>query len=397
METEITGARRSSYQIQESDFGKSLKLRIRFSDYAGNQESLTSAAVGPIIFPLRPPSNLKAVPGDGKVGISWDAPENERPNFKALDYEVRWRAADSTGEYSSSGELCALRYIITGLTNGEQIRVQVRARYSGALSSDASLSSLDFEGISLNPTFSASSYTYTASVGEVVSTVTIDAEATDSDATLSVSPSVDVDPSVDGQQVNLDAGENVIAFTVTAENGVGQSTYTVTVTRAESPPGAPRSAMLVTYDDEELTIDWKTPEFDGGAEIIGFKVQWMSGTQDWDSSRQYDLKGKSLNPNVFGVYSRRIASLTNGIEYTVRILAYNEHGDGVASDEITGTPTSLQAQLIDYIDEEVIGEYGDDHAWLSQAWNHMTSNNLVFDLISDWAIPASSMPVAGRI
>ena len=328
------------------------------------------------------------------MGISWNAPENERPNFKALDYEVRWRAADSTGEYSSSGELCTLRYIITGLTNGEQIRVQVRARYAGALSSDASLSSLDSEGISLNPTFSASSYTYTASVRADVSTVTIDAEATDSDATLSVSPSVDVDPSVDGQQVNLDAGENVIAFTVTAENGVGQSTYTVTVTRVESPPGAPRSAKLVTYDDEELTIEWRAPEYDGGSEITGFKVQWKSGTQDWDSSRQYDLKGRSLNPNIYGVYSRRIASLTNGVEYTVRILAYNEHGDGVASDEITGTPTSLQAQLIDYIDEEVIGEYGDDHAWLSQAWNHMTSNNLVFDLISDRAMPASSMPLA---
>ena len=111
-------------------------------------------------------------------------------------------------------------------------------------------------------------------------------------------------------------------------------------------------------------------------------MQWKSGTQDWDSSRQYDLKGRLLNPNIFGIYSRRIASLTNGVEHTIRILAYNEHGDGVASDEITGTPTSLQAQLIDYIDEEIIGEYGDDHAWLSQAWNHMTSNNVVFDLIS---------------
>ena len=501
--TDIPGVTEGTYRIPISDVGKYLKDRVSFTDDAGNQESLTSAAVGPIIFPLRPPSNVKAVPGDGKVGISWDAPENERPNFKALDYEVRWRPADSIGAFSSSGELSTLRYIITGLTNGEQISVQVRARYAGALSSyatasvlatpeagrspqvesadvadtslvlrydstiydtsvpssgafevledstevivssveingrsvwltlassvaqsatvtvsydaptgssasaikdwvgnaaasfseysvtnasalssDASLSSLAIDGVSISPTFSASSYTYTASVEADVSSITIDAEATDSDATLSVSPSVDVDPSVDGQQVNLDAGENVIAFTVTAENGVDESTYTVTVTRAEGPPGAPRSAKLVTYDDEELTIEWKAPLYDGGSDIIGFKVQWKSGTQDWDSSRQYDLKERFLDPNIFGIYSRRIASLTNGVEYTVRILAYNEHGDGVASDEITGTPTSLQAQLIDYIDEEVIGEYGDDHAWLSQAWNHMTSNNVVFDLVS---------------
>ena len=215
-----------------------------------------------------------------------------------------------------------------------------------------------------------------------MSSITLETEAADSDATLSVSPSVDADPTVDGQQVNLDAGENVITVTVTAENGVSERTYTVTVTRSSGPPGAPRYFSLVTYDDGELNIEWRAPLYDGGSEITGYKVQWKSGTEEWDSSRQYDLKVDDLNSNRFGVYSRKIYPLTNDVEYTLRVLAYNEYGDGTPSTEITGTPTSLKERLKSYIDDEIIDEYGDDHTWLSQAWNHMTRNSMVFDLVS---------------
>ena len=500
VETDISGANRSSYHVQESDFGKRLKVRVRFSDDAGNQESLTSAAVGPIIYPLRGPSDVEVVAGDGRVGVSWAAPENERPNVNVLNYEVRWRAADSTGAYSSSGELSTFRYTITGLTNGEQISVVVRARYglssygatsvsatpeatrspqlqsadvtgsslvmrydstlddssvptssafdvledstevsvssveisgkavwltlassvgsgatvtlsydtptgttsgairdwvgnnaasfsdqsvtnASALSADSTLSSLEIADVSLTPTFAALTHAYTTTVAADVSVVTVSAEATDSDATLVIAPSVDVDPSVDGQQVNLDSGENVITVTVTAANEISESTYTVTITRSAGPPGAPRTAKLVSWDDGELSIEWKAPEYDGGSEITGYKVQWKSGTEEWDSSRQYDLKERFLNADIFGTYSRTIYNLTNDVEYTVRILAYNENGDGPASSEITGTPVSLQEELIEYIDDEIIGEYGDDHTWLTQAWNHMTRNNLVFNLV----------------
>ena len=43
-DTEIDGATGSTYTLQASDNGKAIKVRVTFTDDAGNEESLTSAA-----------------------------------------------------------------------------------------------------------------------------------------------------------------------------------------------------------------------------------------------------------------------------------------------------------------------------------------------------------------
>ena len=101
-------------------------------------------------------------------------------------------------------------------------------------SSDATLSALAVNDgtsdLTLTPGFASEEYTYTATVGNAVTQVTV--TATKNDANASVAYSVpDADTSTPGRQVTLNVGENPIVVTVTAADGSTQ-TYTVTVTRA---------------------------------------------------------------------------------------------------------------------------------------------------------------------
>ena len=88
---------------------------------------------------------------------------------------------------------------------------------------------------------------------------------------------------------------------------------------------------ITAIGDGTLFIVWQAPNSDGGSAITGYTVQWKSGSQSFgDPSRQHTT-GASAGSYI-------ITGLTNGTEYTVRVIAVNAVGDGPPSDTTTGTP-----------------------------------------------------------
>ena len=123
---------------------------------------------------------------------------------------------------------------------------------------DATLSSLTLGDATLSPTFSATTYSYTASVPSSVTDTTLAATANDSTSTVAFSPSTDADSDTPGHQVSLSAGTNTITVTVTASDGT-RRTYTVEVSRGVSND-ASLSAIDVAIPD--LPIQVLSPAFD---------------------------------------------------------------------------------------------------------------------------------------
>ena len=71
-DADIEGATNSTYTLADADEGKAIRVRVSFSDDAGNEETLTSAVTPPA------PTNLTAtVNGDGSVTLTWDAPDDD--------------------------------------------------------------------------------------------------------------------------------------------------------------------------------------------------------------------------------------------------------------------------------------------------------------------------------
>ena len=102
-------------------------------------------------------------------------------------------------------------------------------------SSNADLSSLLVSSVTLTPAFNTATTNYTAPVGNSVSSITITATASNTNAT------------VNGDGIkSLNIGENIITIVVTAEDGTTQKVYTITITR-ESGGGSSVGTSVTNY------------------------------------------------------------------------------------------------------------------------------------------------------
>ena len=85
--------------------------------------------------------------------------------------------------------------------------------------------------------------------------------------------------------------------------------------------------------DGTLGLRMTRPTSEG--RVDGYVLQWKSGDEEYDdtdtSERQADVPGS-------GDREYTITGLDNGVEYTVRAMAYNDNGVGVPSSEVRGTP-----------------------------------------------------------
>ena len=102
----------------------------------------------------------------------------------------------------------------------------------------------DDNAVSLDQTFDSDTDTYTASVGDSVTRVTIARTTANANATVAFldgndAELTDADTDTDDFDVDLDVGDNVIRLKVTAEDGIATQTYQVTVTRAQYVCEAP--------------------------------------------------------------------------------------------------------------------------------------------------------------
>ena len=120
---------------------------------------------------------------------------------------------------------------------------------------------------------------------------------------------------------------------VRATNDEGNSPWSPSGTGStDSLPVTPPGKVFgvnITSGDRILQVNWTQVS---GA--TGYKVQWKSGGQSYNSSRQATISSGSTA-------SRTISSLNNGTEYTVRVIATKTGAsDGIPSDDANGTPTA---------------------------------------------------------
>ena len=113
------------------------------------------------------------------------------------------------------------------------------------------------------------------------------------------------------------------------------SPATAAVAAEIAVPDAPRSLNVSPDDTGTLDVSWEAPASDGGSAITGYKVQWKSGSEDYDGSAGSTRQAEITDP---ASRTHTITGLTDGVEYAVRVIAVNDVGDGPPSDEATATP-----------------------------------------------------------
>ena len=122
-----------------------------------------------------------------------------------------------------------------------------------------------------------------------------------------------------------------------------------TVAVAPTTPAPPQRLNVSHHGTGALDLSWEAPTSDligeidgkgthgdGGSAITGYRVQWKSGSEDYDGSASSTRQAEITDPASRTTHT--ITGLTDGVEYAVRVIAVNDVGDGPPSDEATGTP-----------------------------------------------------------
>ena len=134
------------------------------------------------------------------------------------------------------------------------------------------------------------------------------------------------------------------------------------------PPSqeAPEQVMGVLVMMEgvgRLLVSW-----DSVSEADGYKIQWKSGSQQFDSSRQHITDASTT--------SYTISNLDAGTEYVVRVIATKSGADdGTPSPEVAGTPRAAEPLV------QSPGSEGGGCSVASNAGTGNTPESIVFNLL----------------
>ena len=157
-----------------------------------------------------------------------------------------------------------------------------------------------------------------------------------------------------------------------------------------SVPQAPTAVAVYDIESEKLEVRWSSSD---AVSTTAFRIQWKSGSEEFDSSRQLSSDPaasivSSQSTSAGDRYKATLTGLSDGTEYTVRVVAANASGDSDPSGETTGTPRFSPGQEREFIEEEVVGIFESSYPWLRQTWDYMTTQNL--RVVPVWFEPGAS-------
>ena len=314
----------------------------------------------------------------GAFLVSWDPPDSDG-GLEVTAYRVQWKGPDEA--YNETDRLATVTspsHQITGLNRGTEYTVRIAAMnaagYGPAVEKSAVVA--DPPGA---PTSTA------VHVRNLSLFVTWSPPDTDGGSEIE-----HYDVLWKNQdQVFDDSSCSKRKFTVLADRYLGavvgplanDTSYDVRVVAVnDSGPGEPADSSGVPLAvpgppialgafavDDGLVVDWVEP-WDGGSPITGYEVQWKAPDQDYSADRQ------ALITDVSNL-SYEITGLSDSVEYTARVRAFNANGSSRYVDstgligDAPGRPTVFTVTPLVYVLQHYQGfsAFGFEFSWEAPA------------------------------
>ena len=308
-DTDITGATTSTYTLVSADQGNTVKVRVSFTDDAGNAETLTSASTASVaavsVDPPSKPTGLAASTTSSSVTLTWDDPgDGSISGYQILRFN---RAIHSLGDFqihvddTSSNEIA---YTDTDVVAEARYVYRIKARNSAGLSPKSRFANADLPEappeVANRPATGTPTISGTAQVGE---TLTVDSSGiSDADGLNNVSYTYQWvrndgtgDSDIAGATgstytlVSTDQGKTVkvkVSFTDDAGNAE-EVTSRATVAVAAKPNTAATGSPAISGTaqvGETLTADTTGIEDADGLDNVSYSYQWVrnDGAADTD-------------------------------------------------------------------------------------------------------------------
>ena len=306
-DTDIAGATGSSYTLVTGDQGKTIRVRVSFTDDAGNHETLTGAATAAVdAAPNNPATGAPAISGAAQVGETLTADTSGIADADGLDtatFTYQWVANDGTSDTDIAGATGSSYTLVTG-DQGRTIKVKVSftddAGHGETLTSAATAA---VDAAPNSPATGAPTITGTAQVGETLTADTsaiADADGLDT-ATFTyqwVANDGTSDTDIAGAtgssytQVTGDQGKTIrVRVSFTDDAGHGETLTGAATAAVDAAPNSPATgAPTVTGTaqvGETLSADTSGIADADGLANVSYSYQWIRN----DGSADSDITG----------------------------------------------------------------------------------------------------------
>ena len=270
-------------------------------------------------------TGVSVTPGVGTLAVSWTAVTG------ATGYKVQWKSGSQSYGSSRQATATGTTHTISSLTAGTEYTVRVIATKTNADDGTASAEVTgtpkaaapgQVSGVTVTPGVGTLAVSWTAVTGATGYKVQWKSGTDNYDATNRQATATGTTHTIPSLTAGTQYTVRVIATLSNANDGPASDEATGTPKAAA--PGQV-TGVTVTPGVGNLRVSWTAVT--GAA---GYKVQWKSGAQDYDATRE---------AAVGAVTNHTIPNLTAGTQYTVRVIATKTNADdGTPSAQKTGTP-----------------------------------------------------------
>ena len=227
-----------------------------FDEAPGNNFKLNIGAV----MQTGCPGYTVTYDGNGNTGGTAPVDPNSPYNYNATVTVLGQGTLVRTG-YTFTGWNTAANGSGTSYSPGAMFNITVNTTlYAQWISSNADLSNLTVSAGTLVPAFNSNTTSYTDTVPNTTSMMTVTPFAADANSTIKVN-GISVPSGMPSQNITLNEGNNVISIVVTAQDSITTKTYTVTVHRTpgvvngnDSGAGSLRQALANSQDGDVITF-----------------------------------------------------------------------------------------------------------------------------------------------
>ena len=353
-DTDIREATSATYTLVVDDIGKTITVRVNYTDDRDFDETLTSAPTAVVeASPNIPATGLPSITGAAEVGETLTVSTSGIQDANGLTgatFSYQWVSNDGTADMDIQ-EVTSTSHTLVADDIGKTIKVRVSFTDDGG--NEETLTSAPTAAVEAKLNIPATGLLTIRGKAQVGETLTADTSGVADhngleNANFSYQWLAD-DTAIDGATgreytlAEADKGKAIKVRVSFTDDGGNEETLTSAPTApvfGDGPPGAP-GKLTATVGNKEVTLSWEPPTDNGNPPVKSYRIEWRVDGKDYEKNHWGTSRSTTYTTNDQ-------ANLANGVKYFFRVKAGNGDGNrkgpyGPASEEVSATPTSGSA------------------------------------------------------